>query len=70
LSAPGGPRLFQSGIIHQKQAFLINSQHGRTMRNWTDSSTFGVVGCFFVFLLLMIAAGWITLRIMEAMSPA
>jgi hypothetical protein len=29
-----------------------------------------MVGCFFVFLLLVIAAGWITLRIMEAMSPA
>jgi hypothetical protein len=48
----------------------MNSQHGRTMRNWTDSSTFGIVGCFFVFLLLVIVAGWITFRIMEAMGPA
>jgi flagellar biogenesis protein FliO len=40
------------------------------MRNWTDSSTFGMVGLLFVFLLLVITAGWITLRIMEAMSPA
>jgi hypothetical protein len=47
-----------------------NVQQGRTMRNWTDSSTFGMVGCFFAFLLLVIMAGWITLRIMEAMSPA
>jgi hypothetical protein len=40
------------------------------MRNWSDSSTFGIVGCFLVVLLLVIVAGWITLRIMEAMSPA
>jgi hypothetical protein len=43
---------------------------GRTMRNWTDSSAFGIIGCFFVFLLLLILAGWIALQIMEAMSPA
>jgi hypothetical protein len=40
------------------------------MRNWADSSALGVIGCFFVFLLLVIVAGWITLQIMEAMSPA
>jgi hypothetical protein len=40
------------------------------MRNWTDSSTFGIIGCFVVFLLLSILAGWIALQIMEAMSPA
>jgi hypothetical protein len=40
------------------------------MRNWTDSSTLGVVGCFFVFLLLLVLAGWIALKIMEGMSPA
>jgi hypothetical protein len=45
-------------------------QRGRTMRNWTDSSTLGVVGCFFVFLLLLVLAGWIALKIMEGMSPA
>jgi hypothetical protein len=37
------------------------------MRNWHDSSTFGVVGCFFFFLALL--AGWIALQIMESMSP-
>ena len=26
------------------------------MRNWTDSSTFGIIGCFVVFLLLLILA--------------
>jgi hypothetical protein len=40
------------------------------MRNWTDSSTYGIIGCFVVFLLLLILAGWIALQIMEAMSPA
>jgi hypothetical protein len=40
------------------------------MRNWTDNSAFGVIGCFFVFLLMVIVVGWVTLRIMEAMSPA
>jgi hypothetical protein len=40
------------------------------MRNWHDSSTFGVVGCFFFFLALLLLAGWIALQIMESMSPA
>ena len=44
-------------------------QQGPTMRSLTDSSTFGLLGCFFVFLLLMILAGWIALQIMESMSP-
>jgi hypothetical protein len=39
------------------------------MRNWQDSSTFGVVGCFFFFLALLLFAGWIALQIMESMSP-
>jgi hypothetical protein len=33
------------------------------VRNWQDSSTVGVVGCFFVFLGLLLLAGWIALRI-------
>jgi hypothetical protein len=40
------------------------------MRNWTDNSAVGIVGCFVVFLLLLILAGWIALQIMESMSPA
>jgi hypothetical protein len=39
------------------------------MDKWTDSSTFGVLGCFFFFLALLILAGWIALQIMESMSP-
>ena len=38
------------------------------MRNWQDS-TLGVVGCFFFFLALLLLASWITLQIMESMSP-
>jgi hypothetical protein len=40
------------------------------MGKWTDSSTFGVLGCFFFFLALLLLAGWIALQIMESMSPA
>jgi hypothetical protein len=40
------------------------------MRNWSDNSTFGVIGCFLFFVLLLILAGWIALQIMEGMSPA
>jgi hypothetical protein len=40
------------------------------MRRWTDSSTLGVFGCFFFFLVLLLLAGWVTLQIMESMSPA
>jgi hypothetical protein len=37
------------------------------MDKWTDSSTFGVLGCFFFFLALLLLAVWI---VMESMSPA
>jgi hypothetical protein len=40
------------------------------MRSWTDSSTFGLLGCFFFFLALLLVGGWIALQIMESMSPA
>lgn len=31
------------------------------MDKWTDSSTFGVLGCFFFFLALLLLAVWIAL---------
>jgi hypothetical protein len=39
------------------------------VRNWQDSSTVGVVGCFFVFLGLLLLAGWIAWQIMESAIP-
>jgi hypothetical protein len=39
------------------------------VRNWQDSSTVGVVGCFFVFLGLLLLAGWIAWQIMESTIP-
>jgi hypothetical protein len=39
------------------------------VRNWQDSSTAGVVGCFFVFLGLLLLAGWIAWQIMESAIP-
>jgi hypothetical protein len=39
------------------------------VRNWQDSSTVGVVGCFFVFLGLLLLAGRIAWQIMESAIP-
>jgi hypothetical protein len=43
----------------------------RNVRRWTNgrTSTFGVLGCFFFFLALLLLAVWIALEIMESMSP-
>jgi hypothetical protein len=66
---PNSDRRWSRAPIHGIAA-RNRAAGGRTMRNWTDSSTLGVVGCFFVFLLLLFLAGWIALKIMEGMSPA
>jgi hypothetical protein len=42
----------------------------RPTRKWHDSSTFGVIGCFTVSIGLLILAIYITLIILERLSPA
>jgi hypothetical protein len=39
------------------------------VRDWRDNSTFGVLGCFVVFIGLLLLAIWITWQIMEAGIP-
>ena len=40
------------------------------MRKWHGSSTFGVIHCFTVSLGLLILAIYVTMTILERLSPA
>jgi hypothetical protein len=54
------------------RACILPDHHGRggsEVRRWKESSTVGVLGCFFVCIGLLLLAVWIAWTIMEAAIP-
>jgi hypothetical protein len=65
----GAPWQAQSRKFCAVNTHAATMMEAGTMDKWKDSSTVGFVGCFFVFLALLLSGAWAAWQILEYNIP-